>query len=90
MSTKARKDRKRAGEPFVKAPKVGTPLQNRASFNGFVPGAPGTRWAGRMVPRSQKLKDRALAARTEAIKPTRRRGLLSGLFSPSGLRGAAK
>lgn len=36
MSTRARKDRKKAGIPFSRKPKVGTPLQERAYFNGDV------------------------------------------------------
>jgi hypothetical protein len=47
-----RKARKRAGIKFYKAPKVGTPLIERASFTGLVPGAVGTRSEGRPVPRS--------------------------------------
>jgi hypothetical protein len=36
MSTKARKARKRAGIPFTKAPKIGTPVPERTSFFGLV------------------------------------------------------
>ncbi|MCT1363922.1 hypothetical protein [Microbacterium sp. p3-SID131] len=36
MSTRARKDRKRAGIPFAKAQKVGTPVEERSFVTGPV------------------------------------------------------
>lgn len=65
MSNAARKARKRAGTPFVKAQKVGTPLLERAWFTSLVAGAHGTRHVGKVVPRSEgknSKKARALKA----------------------------
>jgi hypothetical protein len=63
MSTKARKARKRAGIPFTKAQKVGTPFFQRAWFLHLVPGPDGTRHAGTYRPRSEKKIARAVADR---------------------------
>lgn len=86
MSNTARKARKRAGIPFVKAAKVGTPLEDRAWFNEVLPGAHGTRYANEFVPRSaakNSRKGRAMKAYgldKQMAQPTKRRGL-SGLFT---------
>lgn len=63
MSTTARKARKRAGIKFTKAPKVGTPLVERAWFAGFVPGAVSTRFDGSWRGRSEKKRLAALGVR---------------------------
>ena len=56
MSSRVKKDRRKSGVRFVKAEKIGTPVQERESYRGLVPGLPGTRDAGKMVPRSDKKK----------------------------------
>lgn len=63
MSTTDRKARKRAGIRFSKAPKVGTPLAERAWFAGFVLGAVSTRFEGARRSRSEKKRLAALAER---------------------------
>lgn len=63
MSTAARKARKRAGIKFEKAPKVGTPIQERAWFSALVWGAPGTRFEAKQRRRSAAKRQRALEAR---------------------------
>lgn len=68
MSNAARKARKRAGEKFVAVAKVGTPLTERAWWNAVRPGVPGTRSASKMVGRSVKKQQRALAARSEGAE----------------------
>lgn len=54
MSTAARKARKRAGIPFSKPAKVGTPPEERSYVNGTVPGPAGTKHDG--MPRSRSTK----------------------------------
>lgn len=68
MSTTARKARKRAGIPFVRIPKVGTPIGDRAEFNKTVPGAVGTRHSLEYAPVSIKKRNRMLSDR--GIDPT--------------------
>lgn len=63
MSTAARKARKRAGLPFVREAKVGTPVTERAEFAALIPGAYGTRNAGKLVPRSRRARTRMLVSR---------------------------
>lgn len=63
MATAARKARKKAGIPLNKTPKTATPLADRSWFNQILPGAPGTKHAGKYLPRSEKKKARAIAAR---------------------------
>jgi hypothetical protein len=63
MSTAARKARKRAGIPFVKAQKVGTPFPERAWFNELVTGFNGRGLATLPRPRSAQKRRRALADR---------------------------
>jgi len=63
MSTAARKARKRAGIPFVKAPKVGTPFPERAWFNELVTGFNGRGLASIPRPRSAQKRLRALQDR---------------------------
>jgi hypothetical protein len=62
MANAARKARKRAGIKFEKAPKVGTPIWERFSFYGAVPGAPSTKFAGTHQPRSRKKQVKLLEA----------------------------
>ena len=62
MATAARKARKRAGIKFEKAPKVGTPIWERLSFYGNVPGAPSTKNAGSYQARSRKKQIKMLEA----------------------------
>lgn len=52
MSTADRKARKRAGIPFVKAQKVGTPPEERSYVNQPVPGPAGTKFQNYTQPRS--------------------------------------
>jgi len=63
MATANRKARKASGEKFVRVPKVGTPLEERAEFNRMVPGASGTKFFGKLVPVSAKRLARALKDR---------------------------
>jgi hypothetical protein len=63
MSTAARKARKRASVKFVRTPKVGTPLTERAWFQAVVPGAFGTRHSAEFRSRSNKKRAAALKAR---------------------------
>ncbi len=65
MSNTARKARKRAGIKFdyEAKRKVGTPLLERAWFNGLVPGPARTRLDGAFQPRSLKKRVAALGAR---------------------------
>ena len=57
MSTTARKARKRAGIPFVKAQKVPTPPSERSYVTQPVIGPEGTKFSGMRQPRSdQKIK----------------------------------
>ncbi len=63
MSTTARKARKAAGVKFVRTPKVGTPIAERAWFTAVLPGLPGTRNAQKLVARSLVKRNRALKAR---------------------------
>lgn len=63
MSNAARKARKRAGIPFAKTQKVGTPLLERAWATARFPGLPGTRYALELMPRSAKKLGRAIVAR---------------------------
>jgi len=75
MSTAARKARKRAGIPFVKAQKVGTPFPERAWFNELVTGFNGRHLASVPRPRSEAKRLRALRDRgiefpfTEKVVP---------------------
>lgn len=64
MSTAARKARKRAGIPFTKAQKTPTPVLERSNLTMLVPGAHGTRYAGKWVPRSEKSRERIIGIRT--------------------------
>lgn len=52
MATAARKARKRAGIPFVKAQKVGTPPENRSFVTQPVHGPAGTKFETYQQPRS--------------------------------------
>ena len=72
MSTKARKARKRAGIPFVKAPKVGTPLEERAVplVSRKVDGVLGWHPSNRAV---KKLADRSRVVAPVEPKPARKR-----------------
>lgn len=54
MSTAARKARKRAGIPLVKAPKVPTPPEERSYVTEPVQGPAGTKFASYTQPRSSK------------------------------------
>jgi hypothetical protein len=63
MSTAARKARKRAGIPFSKLSKVGTPFAERAWFNQLVTGFNGRELATVPRPRSAQKRLRALQAR---------------------------
>ncbi|MGV8913774.1 MAG: hypothetical protein ACOH14_14265 [Rhodoglobus sp.] len=63
MSTAARKARKRAGIPFTKVSKVGTPFQERAWFSELVTGFNGRQLAAVPRPRSAKKRLRALQER---------------------------
>lgn len=63
MSTAARKARKRAGIPFTKTPKQGTPLHERYEYNKRVQGAVGTRFLWTMVFRNPRALMQALQAR---------------------------
>lgn len=67
MSTRARKDRKRAGIPFTKTPKVATPVLERSWFAGLIPEQIGGKATGKMVSRSATKVARALAARTPEL-----------------------
>ena len=79
MSTRARKDRKRAHREsgysaetaYGKPAKVPTPVLERSWFAAPVPGADGTKYAGKARPRSQKSIDRALEHRTN-VAPARK------------------
>ena len=62
MSNAARKARKRAGIKFEKPAKVGTPLESRKWFAGLVWGSPGTSYDGRLRPRSELKRYRAMDA----------------------------
>jgi hypothetical protein len=62
MATAARKARKRSGIPFFKAPKVGTPIWERAAYWAPVQGAPSTKHQGTTVPRSRKKQAKMLEA----------------------------
>lgn len=68
MSNTNRKARKTAGVKFIRTPKVGTPVQDRAEFNTRVLGNQGTKHAGMPVPRSGKKLARAVAARTPEVQ----------------------
>lgn len=82
MSNAAREARKRAGEQFVKAAKVGTPLVDRAWFNSMVPGALGTKYANTWVPRSTvKNSKKARALKAYGVEAPKKPRGLSGLFS---------
>lgn len=54
MPTTVKKQRRRSGVKFTKAPKTPTPLAERREFRPTVLGAIGTRMAGRTVPRAPK------------------------------------
>lgn len=70
MSTAARKERKRRGEKLTPKPvKVGTPLEQRSEFNRVVPGAIGTRYAGKLVPVSAMRLQRAQRDRGHEVTP---------------------
>lgn len=60
MANAARKARKRAGIRFSKAPKVGTPIWERAAYWAPVQGAPSTKHQGTMVSRSRKKQAKML------------------------------
>lgn len=60
MSTRARKDRKRAGEPFQHPVKVGTPPHERQYVTALVPGAASTKTQGHTLRRSAKKVERFL------------------------------
>ncbi len=72
MSTAARKARKRAHREsgysaetaYSKPAKVPTPVLDRSWFAALVPGATGTKYEGKLPPRSKKSIDRALEHRT--------------------------
>lgn len=64
MSTRARKDRKRAGAKIAAKPvKIPTPLEQRSDLNGVVPGVVGTRYTGKLVARSTRRLVAELRAR---------------------------
>ncbi|UOR02010.1 hypothetical protein MUN77_01370 [Leucobacter allii] len=54
MPTRIKKDRRKSGVKFTKAPKVSTPLEDRHEFREAVTKPRGLRDGGKEVPRSQK------------------------------------
>lgn len=58
--SRVKRQRRESGVRFEKAPKVGTPLEERQMFAGLVPGAHGTKYQGKQMPRSEKSKERML------------------------------
>lgn len=64
MATAERKARKRAGiKSPVKPGKVATPLEHRSDLVGVLPGAVGTKYAGKLVARSTRKLDAERKAR---------------------------
>lgn len=72
MSTAARKARKRAGIKFEKPAKVPTPVLDRSWFAALVPGATGTKYEGKLRPRSKKSIEKALEHRTNVQRAARK------------------
>jgi hypothetical protein len=66
MSTAARKARKRAGIPFAKAPKVGTPFRERAWFSELVTGFNGRDLA--TIPRRRSAAKRLRALKDRGVE----------------------
>jgi len=64
LSTRARKDRKKAGIAFTKPQKIGTPIAERAWFNAIFPNPAKNPPANKLLlVRSEKKRNRALQDR---------------------------
>lgn len=64
--SRVKKQRRESGVRFAKAPKAGTPFEERQEYAGLVLGAHGTKDQGKMVPRSDASKARMLKKRRGA------------------------